>query len=183
MDAYRPRFETGESLVAPEFRDKLNEIADRAFRPVVGDDSLEVEDHPLVVRISATKRGVIAPRSEFWAEIVSVDGTITANRQWRYNFHEMRGPWTGSVTGGLSGTALNSIEANSASAQFHGNSIDVTGEFIASGDFAVKPVRGNPVLRMSFDNGLYGFQYVNAVDGACPATEEQQSAAAAAVGA
>lgn len=116
--------------------------------------------------------------SSFWAKITSsaADGT----NKWKYAWTEQERTASGwqDKTGGRSGTtttgfAINGLEASNSDAGVQGNSVDVDGTiFDDNTGLEVRPVEGNPVVRMWVDidtsgDPAYTFEYVNAVDGEC----------------
>lgn len=116
----------------------------------------------------------IAP---FLAKITG-NAVISANR-WKYSWVEVRRIATGfeDMPGGRSGTttvdyAINGAEANNAATGIMGNGIDHSAVYYPPG-FALKPVRGNRVVRMWIDFADDGTTYFtftdadNAEEGAC----------------
>lgn len=122
------------------------------------------------------------PATWFWAKITS-SAEISAGR-WKYAWTEQNRTATGfaDMTDGRSGTtsenfAINACEANNDSAGVQGNSIDLDGQVFTDNDgLELQPVRGDPVVRIWVEsdadgNPAFTFEYINAIDGECGASE------------
>gem|GEM_PF-2809998 len=153
-------------------------------------------EHAVIVRVeiidgrkinAATDEGAssfavglpVAGTSEFWAKITG--SAANGTNKWKYAWTEVRRTATGweNKPNGRTGTttekfALNSIEANNpGAAGIMGNSVDTSETDFPAG-MSLKPVRGDPVVRMIAESDAsgtttYTFSYENAVDGPCEA--------------
>lgn len=111
----------------------------------------------------------------FWARIDGSSGG--SGNKWDYDFTEVEfdgESWT-ALENGRTGTAYNTVEANNDDSAIEGNSVDLSGSiFTDNTSLEIKPVRGEPIVRMRITQGsqpeaggYYVFEYVNAVDGTC----------------
>ena len=124
-----------------------------------------------VVRLGAYRN-----QMGFWAEITG--NTSLGNNRWSYTFKQKYkngasyGAWA-DWTGGITGTAYNSVEDMNTGAGVEGNGVDVSHLDTADYTFSIRPAPTGLIVRMvwvwDYSGGQweYWFAYENGVDGTC----------------
>lgn len=157
----------GDWTVTPAYVPDVSVIWAAPFRNNGGKDG---DDNLALMDLNLEGRDT----SSFWAKITG--STADGDNKWTYAFTEQErtaGGWQNKTDGRTGSGAVNSAEANNSGSGVQGNGVDIDGSiFTDNSDLALKPIQGEPVVRMweeALADGtkVYTFTLANAIDGEC----------------